>query len=165
MANSYTQFSFIVPALPEEAQLMLEAAKTCHEIDNLDAEERLAIYPGKSEAFRNAFSIAENEADPFADFCSIFLDPDCPGFGGHLETNPDGIWIHGDEGDMGAIAELVKVCAPSVLPFSFEWAQTCDKHKLGEFGGGFFIVTKDELIGGGTNFLMEQALESLKNDS
>jgi hypothetical protein len=37
---------------------------------------------------------------------------------------------------------------------------TSDRLKPGEFGGGYYVVKADDIIGAGTNWLMREALNA-----
>lgn len=55
-------------------------------------------------------------------------------------------------------AKLIQRCAPSALPFGFEWASDCDRLRAGEFGGGYVAITADTIEYGHTSLMLDRAI-------
>ncbi|MCP5400479.1 MAG: hypothetical protein H6921_14755 [Sphingomonas sp.] len=186
MANNYLKLSFTISPTPQEAELLDECHELSIELGDLDEETLKDRYDSMSNAFKAAFPLmpsetafpdyagrgelppahaTEQEGDPFASFRDLFSDGDFPSFdceyfGDHGEVGS--YLIAGTQADPYAIARLIQKCAPSVLPFGFEWSQDCNRLRPDEFGGGYYVVTPDEIIGGGTSWLMHGDLQKLK---
>lgn len=172
MANNYLRLSFVLTPTSEEETLLDECHTLSLELSDTEKTELPALYETMSDAFKAAFPAPIVEADqpaqpqpnPFAAFLDLFSDANFPTFDcEHFGTgHSDGYLIAGTQADPHAIASLIQKCAPSVLPFGFEWSQDCDRLRPGEFGGGYYIVTADDIIGGSTNWLMRAQLEALE---
>ena len=56
------------------------------------------------------------------------------------DGDPTTVWVYFDDGDMQvtvAILEYAMATMPEMLsPQGFEWADTCSRPRIGEFGGG-----------------------------
>lgn len=152
MANNYTQFSEQIDGLSPEAE------KWAHKL--------LGISPDDCEEEDLAFLKAElGEVD----------DLDCwPAFGweieSHLKDSGDthSIWLYSDEGcDYNHVVAFVQALIRKFMPdyiFSLTHAETCSKLRLGEFGGGWMVVSKDDVLCGSTWDAAESAVESLKKE-
>lgn len=165
MANSYTQTVFSLEnALPSELAFLQECIEIAGEIeDSLEDGEYEAIYEAASDSFKAAFPRIEGDDDAFASFRSIFVDPDNTVFGGYLQK--DGRFVGDEAPDITAIALLVQKTCPSLLPFVMEWSEITDKDVPSGFGGGFYVITANELIGGGTSYLAKQIVGGLKAEA
>jgi hypothetical protein len=136
--------------------------------NGLDAAK--GYYAECSDAFHAAFPPLAPEEDPFAGFLQIWTDPDFPTFDADLsiEDDADGMrkraFIHGDCADVAAIASVIQTTCLSALPFAFEWSTSCSRARPGSRGGGYFVITPTEILGGGTEWLMSEALKALPNE-
>ena len=61
------------------------------------------------------------------------------------------VFFSGEQFGVETAAKLIQRCAPSALPFSFEWASDCDRLRAGEFGGGYVAITADTIEYGHTS--------------
>lgn len=189
MANNYLKLSFTISPTSQEAALLDECYDLSTELGDFEEEELETRYDSMSDAFKMAFpktpantvfpdTVGRGETgpdgggrekgDPFASFRELFSDGDFPTFDCECfgENGEIGCYlIAGTQADTYAIASLIQKCAPSILPFGFEWSQDCDRLRPGEFGGGYYVVTSDDIIGGGTNWLMQGELQKLKETS
>jgi len=97
-----------------------------------------------------------NAADPWSGFRDAFDDPEFPGIGADFESGacPDqpGLCVicfaSMSDFDPAAIAMLIQRCCPKTLkiaPIGFEWAMTCSKPHLDEFGGGWCAIFADRI--------------------
>ncbi|OHT21604.1 hypothetical protein [Edaphosphingomonas haloaromaticamans] len=175
MANTYLETAFNVPVTPEEAALLEECFATAAEISagfaSIPQEELEAAktcYASRSGLFRATFPPRADEDDPFATFLGLWSDPDFPCFDADLTVTaePGGkgqvAYIHGHEVDVSALASLIQKVCKSALPFGFEWALVTDQDRPGGFGGGYFVVTETEILGGSTHWLMHETLQTLR---
>lgn len=172
MANNYLKLSFVLTPTGEEEALLDECHALSEELADIDEDDLAARYDAMSDAFKAAFPPPPDQSeepdqpppDPFASFLELFSDQDFPTFDceyfGSAEV--DGYLIAGTQADPHAIASLIQKCAPSVLPFGFEWSQDCDRLRPSEFGGGYYIITDDDIIGGSTSWLMRGQIDALK---
>lgn len=163
MANNYLHLAFAVQVTEPERDLILECAGVADAISELSPEERCALYAGQSDAFKAVFP--EEGDDCYGSFCRLFDDQDYPTFGEVTIESEDGdddtsfIVVYGDNADPSALGNLLQKTVASALPVGFEFAFTCSKPRLGEFGGGYVLVTKDKVDVITTATLMTTALE------
>lgn len=175
MANHYLQTVFTIPVTPDEAALLQECFAVSGQLandlaempaDHLDA--MAACYSSRSEAFRLAFPQREDLENPFATFLDLWPDFAMPEFGVDLAINTDSdgksltARMSGQEAEVHALASLIQKVCRSALPFGFQWAQICDKDLPGVFGGGYYVVTQSDLVGGPTIWLMQETLQALR---
>jgi hypothetical protein len=101
-------------------------------------------------------------------FLALWSDPDFPCLDADLTINEDPVgkgqlaYVHGHEVDVSALASLIQKVCKSALPFGFEWALVTDQDRPGGFGGGYYVVTETEILGGSTRWLMKETLRSLR---
>lgn len=152
MADHYLHLAVGLPCTVDEADLITE----CFEVSNDLSAGMEPSYDERSEAFRATFPSLEA-------FLDLFDDPDYPEFNATCDATGDGVYIAGDQADPGAIAAVIQKTLKSALPCSIEWAFTCSKLRVGEFGGGFFVITEDGIEGGSTTWLAMQVLDALSN--
>jgi len=175
MANTYLETAFNVQVTPDEAALLEECFETAAEISagfasipQEELEAAKSCYASRTSLFRATFPPQGDEADPFASFLGFWSDPDFPCFDADLsiKDGADGkgqiAFIHGHEADVSALASLIQKVCRSALPFGFEWALVTDRDRPGGFGGGYFVVTETEILGGSTHWLMQETLRSLR---
>ena len=79
-------------------------------------------------------------------------------------TNGADLWLHEEEGaDLECLAEFLQAFLKENRPDShidFEWANTCSKPRLNEFGGGALFITADRISGMSTySFCEEKRIE------
>jgi hypothetical protein len=72
-----------------------------------------------------------------------------PQEGTHQELSWPYVWFrdNGEYGNVDQVADLVQMYLKKFCPkgyFTMSWADTCSKHRVGEFGGGFCVVTAKE---------------------
>lgn len=76
-----------------------------------------------------------------------------PGFEWKIEPDKDGnhtVWLYGDDyGNLDHVSWFISAFIHKFRPdmiFTLTWAETCSKPLLGEFGGGFLVVGKDDIV-------------------
>lgn len=121
MANNYRQFSFTLKL----------------------ANKKEAVW------FQKLLEKAQKTEEP--DGCGTMADFDWTVYG-HV-TPPEGVgdirphvWFrdNGEYGNVDQVADLVQLYLKKFCPkgyFTMSWADTCSKHRVNEFGGGFCVVT------------------------
>lgn len=89
-----------------------------------------------------------------------------PGFENVIEEG--GLWVYSDEaGNVDALCVIVRAFLKKFdvkTPFTLTWAETCSKPRLGEFGGGFIVVTQEKTYSGSTYSMVQQVLDELKEN-
>ena len=150
MADMFTQASFAFACTPAERALLKEAFRASGDL-NFGVEpdppsgELLALFP----------PITPDE--PWSGFCEAFPDPDYPSLGAVIRDDGPRVardddalvsaWVHGTtDFQPAAVAEIVRRCCPATLArgaIGFEWAMTCSKPRVGEFGGGWCAIFAD----------------------
>lgn len=174
MAEYFCSVAFEIVVSAAEADLLRECFETSYTItcdfpghadDGLDAAR--ACYAERSDSFRATFPPLAEEDDPFAGFLQIWIDPDFPTFDADLSIDDDAdgtrkrVFIAGDCSDVSALAGVIQKTCLSALPFAFDWSTGCSRPRTGSFGGGYFVITPEEIVGGSTERLMNQVLDAL----
>lgn len=167
MFDSYLKTAFFMNVSATEANLLSECLEIADQLEaGFPEETDLNAYNEQtSQAFKDAFPM-ESEADPFGTFLKLFDDPDYPNFGvkiqvsDHYDPERDGrvAFVSGEQADVEALAKLIQKACSSSLPFGFEWAATSSSLVADAQGGGYFVVTKDEITGGSTQDLMRKEM-------
>ncbi|MEP9404561.1 hypothetical protein [Sphingomonas sp. VNH70] len=174
MSNIYTKVAFGLSITTLQAQ-NIETATMLEFDEALDAEgtERLAAYADLGPEFAEIFP--PGDEDPFATFLDLFDDPEHVQFGVDFVTAgplPDGsvrLSVTGDHADVSAIGRLLHRVLfhdadDDALPFGFEYARTCDRHRLGEFGGGYVVATREGVRFEDTALQLQHALQVATGD-
>lgn len=175
MANDFLQTTFAIPVMPDEAALLEECFTVATELSSDFAELPIdgmqtvkAYYTSRSEAFRITFPKKPEEEEPFAGFFDLWSDPGFLGFYADLSIrgDPEGraqfAFISGDDVDVHSIASLIQKVCKSALPFGFQWAAVCDKDQPDASGGGYYVITDAEILGGPTRWLIDETLQTLR---
>lgn len=167
MFDSYLKTAFFINVSSGEANLLKECLQIADQLEaGFPEETDLNAYNEQtSKAFKDAFPM-ESEADPFGTFLKLFDDPDYPNFGvkvqvsTHYDPSKDGrvAFISGEQAEVEALAKLIQKACPSSLPFGFEWAATSSSLEADAQGGGYFVITPDEITGGSTQDLMRKQM-------
>lgn len=108
-----------------------------------------------SPEFLAAFP-AVSAGDPWSGFLAIFPDPDFPSFGVEFEggnslERPEVSTVcfySTTDFQPDAVAALIQHCCQETLrqaPIGFEWACSCSKPRIGEFGGGWCAIFADRI--------------------
>lgn len=74
----------------------------------------------------------------------FYGDEGFPNFDWRFEG--EGFWVYSEESgsvdDAASVVEALLKATRSNKVFSIEWAETCEKPRVGEFGGGACVVTR-----------------------
>jgi hypothetical protein len=152
MASNYTFFSFVFrinsPAEAEYLETIIQAA---------DA------YDGGSAAGKKI--VDDLFGEDFEDYRTL-------GFDCQIKCDADvgEVWIH-DDGGEGNIdfavsfvqSYLFNFCPKGII--AFEYAQTCSKPRIGEFGGGAVVVTADDEQWENTNSWVARTVAQIGEDN
>lgn len=129
MANNYTQFSFAVALDSDE-----EREWAIRAIDFLENIEELLTTEGEDGVILDTH-----------EFYSILPDDYEYGLATSFAVDEDGLWIHSD--DNGNPSDPIPLVMTYLRKFhpdrvvSFTWANTCDRPRLDEFGGGAVCIS------------------------
>lgn len=147
MADSYAQTCFAFQCTEAEWSLLQEAF-----LLSLDLCSELEPEP-RSIAFMTLFP--SDGDDRWSGFRDLFDDRDFPDFGSDLAggSTADGSgWeaiISAETSfEPQAVAKLIQRCCQQTLaaqPIGFEWAVTCSRQRVGEFGGGWGAIFPDRI--------------------
>jgi DNA-directed RNA polymerase subunit RPC12/RpoP len=145
MANYYTLFSEVIPHLTDGERAWLEwALRDPYEIDAQD-------YDAWMEEFGDVLEEVEEQGHGFG-----YRFGDDSEWGSHL-------WLFSeDSGNVDNVISLVHAFLEKLRPgdtWSITWAQTCSKPRVGEFGGGWAVVTA-ESVESGTTWQMVERIKS-----
>lgn len=150
MADSYVQGSFAFSCTHAELALIEEAFEASYAFMAEDTTR------DPSPEFLAAFAPVK-PGDPWSGFLAIFPDPDFPDFGVEFEAgnacdHPEvsTVFLYSTtDFQPDALAQLIRHCCQDTLrqaPIGFEWACTCSRPKLGEFGGGACAIFADGTV-------------------
>jgi len=164
MADCYVQGSFAFTCSHAEMALIEEAFQASYDLGDGD------IPTEPSPEFLEAFPPASS-GDPWSGFLAIFPDPDFPNFGvdfegGNTLDQPGVstvIFSSMTDFQPDALAALIQRCCQATLrqaPIGFEWACSCSRARIGEFGGGACAVFPDRIVFHTTAQMLNRALNS-----
>lgn len=164
MSNSYTKAAFGIVISEAEADLLRLAQDASDMLDNIGQDEdRHDAYAQLGPAFAEAFP--PNETDPFAAFLALFPDANFPFFDCSITTEADPAapgrqraFFSGDQFGIEQVANLIFAVCKSALPCGFEYANDCDRLRVGEFGGGYVAITERGVRYGSSSRLLDRAL-------
>jgi len=149
MADSYVQGSFAFRCLRDEASFLDEAITALNAIMQEDE-------PGPPSQGMAAMMSPTRRDEPWSGLVDRMPDPEFPGINADvtMDSVPDDkdalvvCFSSMSDFDPLAIAEVIRACCPTTLasgPIGFEWASTCSRPRLDEFGGGWCAVFADRI--------------------
>ena len=164
MSNSYTKTAFELTMLPDEFKLLKEVVSVSemlawHETSN---EDLPAKFDECSQAFRDLFPAVNGNS--FERFLELFDDPDYPVLDFDIDqqgAHDDGqvsVVFTGEQFSPEVAASVIQRVCRSALPCGFDYAFDHDKLRLGELGGGFTVVTAEDVSFGTTSQSIDRAL-------
>lgn len=162
MADSYVQGSFAFTCTHAEMALIEEAFQASYDLEGGGTPTE------PTPEFLAAFPPATPD-DPWSGFLAIFPDPDFPTFGVDFEggNSPERpeistvIFYSTTDFQPDPLAALIQHCCQTTLceaPIGFEWACSCSKARIGEFGGGACAIFPDRIVFNNTAQMLERAL-------
>lgn len=164
MANNYTLFSECVSDLtPQEADWLKNQFDTeklevlsdmLGQIENPDIADSPDEYPLTEDeiGFAPALDLWAQRKDFVA--LAAYVDFGCLGLG--IDLRGSDMFIYSEEaGNVDALLDIMQAFLAKFRPddcFTMEWAHTCEKPRVGEFGGGaaFVTATGQQFINTGT---------------
>ena len=153
MADFHTYFSEVIGDITEEERAWAEKVLK-YDVEGHDEE---------SGACRACALLDLLEAPPSAGF----EDDDWPGFCWKLDA--DELWLYSEDNyEEGHLALFVQAFIRKFRPdytFSVTSALVCSKPRMGEFGGGWMVITKDEIRAGNTWDAADDAVLSESADA
>ena len=173
MANSYVQAAFAVTMTLADAELIGKAEDA---LDILELHERGCDDPALAAAFAAlgdtfAAVFPPRDGRPFAGFLALFEDPDYPYLNADIsigEADENGlvtVFFSGDQINVDNVAELIFRCAKSALPCGFQYAWTCDKLRIDEFGGAAVAITEQGVEYYSTSHILDRALSNARDEA
>jgi hypothetical protein len=149
MADNHTQFSesLDIPSF--------EAAQWIRKVLELDPEVEEDL-----TALKSALSLTDIE--------QAELDP-WPQFEWEIENENQSLWLHCDyhcdfDHIIWFMQSLLKKFMPTKI-FTLTNAETCSKPRIGEFGGGWLVVSASEVKNGNTWEACEKAVEEIQENN
>ena len=162
MANNYLEFSELIDDLTEE-----EAEWVRNIPDRIDFEDN-EKYKNEEE-WQKAFSEALKQHGIDGDeLIAEGLIYSFPQFAWETNNERKTWWVstHNEEyGDPFHVAIAVQGFIRKFRPdyvFKLTWCEYCSKPRIGEFGGGWCVVNKDEYLFGNTWQDADEHAEALK---
>ena len=166
MADHYTKTAFALEITVADADFLTEI--TDLHLSTIPGKEMRKQFENTSARFKNAFP--GSDEDPFEAYRTLFSDPDHPhpefdvSRCGSVDKKIERVLISGDQIDPETLANIIQVACPSALPTGFCYNYGCDRLRIDEFGGGFVVVTDDEIIFRGTQEGLSSALAQIDNE-
>jgi hypothetical protein len=150
MANNYTLFSEKIEGLTSAAAEWVGMVR--------------ALDPEVPEDLEKLMTELDLTSDPDEE-----LD-NWPSFEAELEDGETNLWLYSEEGLMDQhliwfIQALISKFLPPDYVFTASFACTCSKPQLGEFGGYWLAISKDEVKSGNTWNAAEAAVKELQSVS
>ena len=143
MANNYIQFSTLIKCDDEQAEWLCENLAGI-EPQELSNEQLEAMTDEEIEAMENE----EYDDDDRADAC-------------RFERESDGVWLSSDESfyvdRTCSVLAAMQTKFNLTEPIMIEWAETCSRPVLDQFGGGGCLIYKGE-----THYFVPSTLMSAK---
>ena len=137
MANNYCQFSAMIENLSPEACEWVKTVLTLDFEDDYDEIKAMLSLEGGGVDLEN-----------WPDFCFRIEDN---GVGADVQHD---LWLYSEECfDAEHLSVFVRELICRFMPdyiFAMTSAETCSKPRVGEFGGGWMVITKDTVQGGNT---------------
>lgn len=170
MSNSYTKAAFSLAVTSAEAEMLRRVIATVELIGDAEAgsDMRDVQYACLGPDFAALFP--RGDEDPFAGLLENFEDPQYPyldleaDFGEADQHGQVLVTFSGEQFGINVAAKLIQRCAPSALPFGFEWASDCDRLRVGEFGGGYVVITEHGIDYGHTTPMLDRAIGRARDE-
>lgn len=146
-------------ALNQKVEALQQETRRYHEAEARADEAYVADLP-RAELSRDATF----RRDPFAGVLDLFEDPQYPyldfdvAFSEADQLGRVLVTFSGEQFGIDVAARLIQHCARSALPFGFEWASDCDRLRIGEFGGGYVVISEHGISYGHTTQLLDRAI-------
>ena len=90
------------------------------------------------------------------------------GFDWNINRKEHELWIYAEEnGNIDTIAYFVQEYINTFrlsYVFSLTWAETCSKPRVGEFSGGWMVVTADKICVGNCNDAIINCIKGLSDE-
>lgn len=144
MANNYLTFSFAIPLdTPEKTEWAKRAVAYLNSAGEQENIERLIAIDGFDADAADPGETAPEAHEFDALLPEGFAEEEYIGFIATIDE--DGIWIYSDES--GTPDHVVPLAQEFLLKFdprgyiAFEWAETCSRPILDQFGGGAIFIT------------------------
>lgn len=142
MADNYSQFSEMIDAISGEEASWIET------VLKLDAEDDVE----RAQLMKELTLEGNVDLDMWPHFEWVIRD---------------GLWLYCEEGFTEDhlcwfVQAFINKFRPDMI-FSVTGASTCSKPRIGEFGGWWLVISKDEIKGGGSWSSAEEAVEEIKN--
>ena len=166
MADHYTKTAFTIEA--DAADIVFLSEIIDLHLSIVPEEEWRQQFENRSARFKNAFT--GSDEDPFEAYRALFSDGDYPepGFDihrcGQTDSGRERIIISGDQIDPETLANIVQAACPSALPTGFCYSYGCSKLRPDEFGGGFVLITENDIVFRGTQEGLASALAQLDDE-
>ena len=134
MADYFTQFSFVIPATPEQGNWFTRVHALVTELIGHaeDGEARKNIEGPQDIVSAALGQVEKRDGDP----CLHVVHDDKEGT----------LWVSAeDSGDVDYTADLVQAFLKRFdldLVVGFQWANTCSKPQLNAFGGGAVVISR-----------------------
>lgn len=136
MANNYTESSFEIP-VADAALARARMSAICKWFE--DDDETILVACGGEEVAKTVLGMTPSQLTMVQERLSSCRRNGCGYLGFRWEVESGQLWIAHDESlDIEAAVEVARVMLELDENdiFAMEWASTCSKPRVGEFGGG-----------------------------
>jgi len=155
MANNYTMFSEGIEDLTPEEKEWINNIPTREDFEDSSLYSDDDWDKGFIQALKD-YGLDTNDVEDTID--------DFPYFEHLIQENL--WWLYAEESVyFEHVACLVQAFIKKFRPdyiFKITWCEYCDKPRIGEFGGGWVVVSKDEIIYGNAYKEVDEITEALK---
>lgn len=164
MANNYTQFSESYSVTLEQIEFVKKFLATCtrvseliDEVENIEEEE-------EAKYLMSVFDCDSIGLDYY--LCNdVNIEFEIPKL--NIVTDKPSMWVYSEE---SGIPDFVACMLKAMLKetndnsvLSLTWASVCSKPRLSEFGGGWFAVSREEILYGSSWDASAKASKKLSN--
>lgn len=164
MANNYLMFSEAIDHITDEEKQWIEdipeGIEYCDNPDYEDDEEWV-------NAMLDKMTVLGIDHEQVVDMLELF-----PYFKFNLQESPKRgrfWWLTTDESaDLAHVACVVQAFIRKFRPdyiFKLTWCEYCDKPRIGEFGGGWVVVSKNDVEYGNTYSAADEVVEAMRTGS
>lgn len=147
MADYFTHLAFAIPATRADAErfIMVIEAASAHE-----QGAQITLPPEIDDAF------ATPTANGSSTIVAMFGDDTNFGINSQYDARAQTLTIYDHSGSpaLWLLADCLQRLFPAKLPLGFTYANSCSKHRPGEFGGGYFAIGAEDIV----HHTLEQAL-------
>lgn len=155
MADNYSQFSEVIENLTDEEIVWLKEIPNGYIDDDITVGDVKEFF-GLTQEHAEHYGVEDGFRFPHFD---MKLNEDDR----TLWLTDDGEWVNNDH-LLLIVQKFIQKFRPDYI-FKMTGAETCSKHRIGEFGGFWMVVSKDDFMASNTWAAADEAAEALRTGS